>query len=159
MIPANPLSAAKEKEKVQKAQQQVTQVRRFTSKSAAGSPESSRASTPPQTPKKANKHTPTSKLSSSTSATTGDNSRGGQDRDVISTKVQAAVSPDQGQLDMAGLNLEPSGKGDTGTQVEEPPPKVTIAKEKLIEEVKKKWEQEAGTGRKALNLVVIGEVP
>jgi elongation factor 1 alpha-like protein len=58
-------------------------------------------------------------------------------------------------LDFAGLNL----------QVEEPQileeeiPKVTLAREKLLEEVAKALQKGVNGGKRGVNLVVIGNVP
>jgi elongation factor 1 alpha-like protein len=63
--------------------------------------------------------------------------------------------PDQQLLDLAGLNL----------QIEEPQimeeeiPKITLAREKLVEEVAKALQTGVEGGKKGVNLVVIGAVP
>ena len=63
--------------------------------------------------------------------------------------------PDQQLLDLAGLNL----------QVEEPQiieeeiPKITLAQEKLLEEVAKALQTGVEGGKKGVNLVVIGALP
>lgn len=61
---------------------------------------------------------------------------------------------DQQQLDMAGLNLN-----DTLTrkkQDTEEPPKVNMAKEKVLEEAKRALE--ADEGKKGISIVVIGDI-
>ncbi|TFK73002.1 hypothetical protein BDN72DRAFT_835319 [Pluteus cervinus] len=102
---------------------------------------SSRASTPPITPKKGNK-----KLASMTKLAKSTSQSG------TATPPRGVVA-DQRQLDLSGMNL---GSKEDVTNVVEEPPKVAIAKEKLIEEVKKTMEAE--TQKKGLNLVVIGHV-
>ena len=62
--------------------------------------------------------------------------------------------PDQQLLDFTGLNLQV----DELQIVEEEVPKVTLAREKLLEEVAKTL-QTGVDGKKGLNLVVIGNVP
>ena len=59
-------------------------------------------------------------------------------------------STDSRQLDIAALNLEDEYK----PPVDEPPPKISVAREKALEEAKKQLE---GTGdKKSVSLVVIG---
>ena len=56
------------------------------------------------------------------------------------------------QLDLSALNLTPTQES---VPVEEPPPKITIAREKVLEEAKQMLE---GKGeKKGLSLVVIGK--
>lgn len=57
-------------------------------------------------------------------------------------------------IDMAGLNLT---SGEDAAMTDEPAPKMTISREKVLEEVKKVLEAQE-TGQKAINLVVIGRV-
>lgn len=61
---------------------------------------------------------------------------------------------EQRDLDMQGLNL---GENDEEGVVDEPPPKMSIAREKVIEEAKKALEEEEKSGKKGVSLVVIGE--
>lgn len=61
---------------------------------------------------------------------------------------------EQRDLDMQGLNL---GEKDEEGVVDEPPPKMSIAREKVIEEAKKALEEEEQSGKKGVSLVVIGE--
>lgn len=61
---------------------------------------------------------------------------------------------EQRDLDMQGLNL---GEKDEEGAVDEPPPKMSIAREKVIEEAKKALEEEEKSGKKGVSLVVIGE--
>lgn len=57
-------------------------------------------------------------------------------------------------MDMAGLNID---KSDDGRVVEELPlPKVTIARERVLEEARKEVTSGDAEGRKRLSLVVIG---
>ena len=56
---------------------------------------------------------------------------------------------DQRQLDLSGLNISSS----IDEKVFEEPPKTTIAREKVIEEAKKKQND---AGKKGVSLVVIG---
>ena len=57
------------------------------------------------------------------------------------------------QLDLAGLNLRPEDGLSTPT-ADEPPPKIAMAREKLIEEAKKMLENK--DEKKGVSLVVIG---
>ncbi|KAG9102065.1 Hsp70 suppressor, GTPase facilitates ribosomal subunit dissociation [Ceratobasidium sp. UAMH 11750] len=60
-------------------------------------------------------------------------------------------------MDMAGLNIEKPE--DAQSQAEElPPPKVTIARERVLEEARKEANQGDSGGRRRLSLVVIGHV-
>jgi hypothetical protein len=72
---------------------------------------------------------------------------------VAATPVRKATT-DQGALDMSGLNLD-SGNGDAGA-TDEPPPKVSYAKEKLLEEARKAMEQANELGKKAVSIIVVG---
>ncbi|TFY80059.1 hypothetical protein EWM64_g3953 [Hericium alpestre] len=72
-----------------------------------------------------------------------------------STPLRGKVGAvDQRQLDIAGLNLETKEE----PQVEEPPPKMSLAKEKVLEEAKKVLAAEEQSGRRGVSLVVIGHV-
>lgn len=64
-----------------------------------------------------------------------------------------ARSADPRMLDLAGLNL--TQKEDP--VVEEAPPKVNFAKEKLLEEAKRVLDAEGTDVKKAVSLVIIGE--
>lgn len=67
-------------------------------------------------------------------------------------RPMGAERPDQQLLDLAGLNLQVEE-----TQiVEEETPKVSLAREKLLEEVTKALEVGVESGKKGVNLVVIG---
>lgn len=55
---------------------------------------------------------------------------------------------DQRQLDLSGLNISSIDE-----KVFEEPPKITVAREKVIEEAKKKQND---AGKKGVSLVVIG---
>lgn len=63
-----------------------------------------------------------------------------------------ATATDQRDLDMSGLNLKDE---DEGPVVDEEPPKITIAREKLLEEARKALEA-SENGKRAVSLVVIG---
>lgn len=56
---------------------------------------------------------------------------------------------DSGQLDLAGLNLG------TPEPIDEPPPKITVSREKVLEEARKALEGK--DDRKGVSLVVIGK--
>ncbi|KAG8744859.1 Hsp70 suppressor, GTPase facilitates ribosomal subunit dissociation [Ceratobasidium sp. 414] len=72
-------------------------------------------------------------------------------------KKKTEVTASALDMDMAGLNIEKAE--DTQSQAEElPPPKVTIARERVLEEARKEANQGDSDGRKKLSLVVIGHV-
>jgi elongation factor 1 alpha-like protein len=56
-------------------------------------------------------------------------------------------------VDIAGLNLNDKVE----EAIVEEPPKVTIAREKVLEEAKKELEAKEKQGKKAVSLVVIGK--
>lgn len=60
---------------------------------------------------------------------------------------------DQQELDISALNLN----NDKPTDPEEEPPKMTIAREKVLEEAKRALDVDSQTGKKGINLVVIGK--
>lgn len=60
---------------------------------------------------------------------------------------------DPRQLDLAGLNLTKDNNSDT---VEEEPPKMNFAREKLLEEAARAVDAEGKDQKKAVSLVVIG---
>lgn len=64
------------------------------------------------------------------------------------------LSIDQRQLDLSGLNLT---RDDSADNVDEPPPKITFAREKLLEEAKRAISAEGENQKKAVSLVVIGK--
>jgi len=114
-------------------------------KAAQQSTQSSRVGTPAPTPKK-------KKTNATSSGGIGSPLMSG-----ASTPVRRPLGiekPDQQLLDLAGLNL----------QVEEPQiieeeiPKITLAREKLLEEVAKALQTGVEGGKKGVNLVVIGAV-
>jgi hypothetical protein len=71
-------------------------------------------------------------------------------------KKKADATTNALDMDMAGLNIE---KSEDGSQAEElPPPKVTIARERVLEEARKEVSSGDSDGRKRLSLVVIGEL-
>lgn len=131
--PVPDTTAAAEREKVKK-------------KAAQQSAQTSRVGTPATTPKK-------KKPSVSSSGGIGSPLMSGASTPV--RRLAGAGGPDQQLLDFAGLNL----------QVEEPQileeeiPKVTLAREKLLEEVAKALQKGVNGGKKGVNLVVIGNVP
>ncbi|CAL1701559.1 unnamed protein product [Somion occarium] len=71
-------------------------------------------------------------------------------------KLSGASTPvrstDIRQLDLAGLNLD----DETVLPIDEPPPKITVAREKVLEEARKQLEGNAD--KKTVSLVVIGHV-
>ena len=131
LVPNATATAEREKAK-KKAAQQPTQ--------------SPRAGTPSSTPKR-----------KKTSAT----GTGGVVSPLMSgtsTPVRRPVGmekPDQQLLDLAGLNLQV----EEPQIVEEEIPKVTLAREKLLEEVSKALRAGVAGGKKGINLVVIGNAP
>ena len=60
---------------------------------------------------------------------------------------------DAQQLDIAGLNLQSNGGSPV---VEEPPPKLSMAREKVLEEARKVIEANNAGGKKPVSIVVIG---
>lgn len=60
---------------------------------------------------------------------------------------------DQQQLDISALNLN----NEKPVEPEEEPPKMTIAREKVLEEAKRALDDDSQTGKKGINLVVVGE--
>ena len=126
------VTAAAEREKAKK-------------KAAQQSAQNSRVGTPTTTPKR-------KKTSGSGSGGIGSPLMSG-----ASTPVPRRVGmekPDQQMLDFTGLNLQVEEL----QIVEEEIPKVTLAREKLLEEVAKTL-QTGVDGKKGVNLVVIGNIP
>lgn len=110
------------------AQKEREKVQKAAQKKTATPSDSRATSPPPKTPKKAN----------------------AKKNNVPAPSRKDSADPRQ--LDLSGLNLV-SDKGPV--RDEEPPPKTTFARDKLIEEAKKKIE---ATEKKGVNLVVIGHV-
>lgn len=114
-------------------------------KAAQQSAHSSRVGTPTTTPKKKK---------------TGPSSSGGIGSPLMSgasTPVRRPIGtggPDQQLFDFAGLNLQV----EEPQIVEEEIPKVTLAREKLLEEVANVLRSGVDGGKKGINLVVIGNV-
>ncbi|KAF8665717.1 hypothetical protein AX16_000167 [Volvariella volvacea WC 439] len=126
-------TTAKEREKAQKAAAQ----KKLAAGTASGS--GSRTSSPLSTPKKPKKTTlPSTKVS-------------------ISGYSTPTARVDQRQLDLSALHITPREGSPTSVAPEELP-KVTYAREKLLEEVSKAFEAENGQGKKGINLVIIGHV-
>lgn len=71
----------------------------------------------------------------------------------FSTPVKK-VSIDQQQIDISGLNLE--DKRANVNEVAEEPPKMTIAREKILEEAKRALDAEDKHTKKGISIVVIG---
>ena len=75
-------------------------------------------------------------------------------------KVASVASPskkhnvDQQQLDISGLNL--NGQNSDATECVEEPPKMSMAREKLLEEAKRALSVEGENGKKGVSMVVIG---
>ena len=125
-------AAAKEREKALKAaaNKQVQGL-----KSGSSSTVTSRSGTPVSSPVKA-------------SASIG--IRGAKPAQTVSSPVRKVM--DQAALDIAGLNL---GSEEQSMIVDEPPPKISLAREKVLEEARKILETE---GKKGISLVVIGRI-
>lgn len=74
------------------------------------------------------------------------------------TKKSGTATPvrtlDSREIDISGLNLRATGDG--GPPIDDPPPKIAIAREKLLEEIKKTLDIK--DEKKAISLVVIGEL-
>lgn len=70
---------------------------------------------------------------------------------VASKPVQQRLVVDQQALDISSLNLD---AGEAQETVDEPPPKMSLAREKVLEEARKALEDT--TKKKAVSLVVIG---
>ena len=118
--------AAKEREKAQKLAQKTA--------SQASTPVISRATSPVNTPAK-------KKLGKTTQKGSG-----------ASTPIRFGGGMDQRQLDMSALNI--SSIGDEEKAFEEPP-KMALAREKVIEEAKKLLDMR--DGKKGISLVVVGK--
>lgn len=118
--------AAKEKEKAAKLAAQ---------KLAAVSAANSRAATPSGTPTK-------KKGSSAVGRVSG-----------TATPAKQR-STDQQQLDISGLNL--NSETAAAVVADEPPPKVSFAREALLEEARRAIEVSDKTGKKGVSIVVIG---
>ena len=71
---------------------------------------------------------------------------------VASTSKKHNV--DQQQLDISGLNL--NGQNSDVTECVEEPPKMSMAREKLLEEAKQALSVEGENGKKGVSMVVIG---
>ncbi|KAH9482958.1 HBS1-like protein [Psilocybe cubensis] len=72
-----------------------------------------------------------------------------------STPLRKA-SNDQQNLDMAGLNLNENV--DVSSTIAEEPPKMILARDKVLEEAKRLLDAESANGKKGISLVVIGHV-
>lgn len=78
-------------------------------------------------------------------------------------KVAPVASPskkhnvDQQQLDISGLNL--NEQNTDVTECVEEPPKMSMAREKLLEEAKRALSVEGENGKKGVSMVVIGTHP
>lgn len=62
---------------------------------------------------------------------------------------------DAQQLDIAGLNLQSKEE----PVADEPPPKLSMAREKVLEEARQAMEAANASGNKAVSIVVIGMFP
>ena len=69
----------------------------------------------------------------------------------VNTPIRFGGGIDQRQLDMSGLNISPVDE-----KVFEELPKMTIAREKVIEEAKKKQDNARKARKRGVSLVVIG---
>lgn len=77
--------------------------------------------------------------------------KGGQKRSGTSTPVRPT---DAGQLDLAGLNL--NSPEPRSPIVDEPPPKITVSREKVLEEARSALEGK--DEKKGVSLVVVGKI-
>jgi len=121
-------TVAKEREKALKLSQL---------KSAASSLTNSRAGTPVGSPAKGQK-----KAASVVSRASG------------SSTPSKKHAVDQRQLDISGLNL--NEQNSDVTECVEEPPKISMAREKLLEEAKQSLDAEGEHGKKGVSMVVIG---
>ena len=75
-------------------------------------------------------------------------------------KVASVASPskkhnvDQQRLDISGLNL--NGQNSDAAECVEKPPKMSMARENLLEEAKRVLSAEGENGKKGVSMVVIG---
>ena len=88
-----------------------------------------------------------SRLSAASSTSKKGTAHGGK-KSGTSTPLRGK---DAKSLDLSGLNLT---EAEESTPVEEPPPKITIAREKVLEEARQALQN--NDAKKAVNLVVIG---
>ncbi|KAI6047031.1 P-loop containing nucleoside triphosphate hydrolase protein [Pisolithus marmoratus] len=130
-------AAAKEREKAQK----VSQQRKGTGSSGYTTPVS-RAMSPVTSPVKSVKR---AAGVAQTSKRTGDG---------ISSK-QSSGGADQKIFDIAALNLTSK---EEAVSVDEPPPKMTLERGKLLEDARKVLEGPGKNGKRSVSLVVIGHV-
>jgi len=114
-------------------------------KAAQQSAQNSRVGTPTTTPKK-------KKKMNTSSGGVGSPLMSGASTPV--PRPLGTEKPDQQLLDFAGLNLQV----DEPQFIEEEVPKVSLAREKLLEEVTKALQTGTEGGKKGVNLVVIGNV-
>lgn len=120
-------TVAKEREKALKLSQLKTVASSFAN---------SRAGTPVGSPVKGQK-----KMASVVSRASG------------SSTPSKKHNMDQQQLDISGLNL--NGQNFDATEPVEEPPKISMAREKLLEEAKRALSVE-GNGKRGVSIVVIG---
>ncbi|KAG8964732.1 Hsp70 suppressor, GTPase facilitates ribosomal subunit dissociation [Tulasnella sp. 419] len=130
-------------------------------KASSGPP--TRVSTPTPSPKKAGSGSKSGAGASGSSTPL----RKGVTTNITSVTANAPLSKhsipshstprSQLQADMDGLNLGDEDAAKDVVEVELPPPKMSLAKEKVLEEARKALEGGEG-GKKALSLVVIGHV-
>jgi len=73
---------------------------------------------------------------------------------AIRTPPSKNATVDQQQMDISGLNLT-----DNAPEVEiiDEPPKITVSREKILEEAKRVPDAENQNGKKAISIVVIGK--
>lgn len=95
----------------------------------------------------------TSRAGSPTSSAKMSTVSGARSGKVAQTATPSAMKAvDQQAMDLSGLNLDDE---EPQAVLDEPPPKVSIAREKVLEEARKVLESE---GKKGVSLVVIGKM-
>lgn len=141
LFPTFLTSAAKERDKAQKA---AAQKKASQTPSTSGySTPTSRAMSPIGTPAKSSKKGGTSSQPSRRSgATTPARTNSG--------------GLDQMLLDLSAANLQP--REDESPRVDEPPPRVAIEKEKLLEEARRELQAPGQGAKKGVSLIVIGKL-
>jgi hypothetical protein len=130
LVPVTTAAAEREKAKKKAAQQ---------------SAQSSRVGTPPSTPKRKK------------TSTTGSGVIGSPLTSGASTPIRRPLvieKPDQQLMDLAGLNLQVEELHVLGEET----PRISLAREKLLEEVAKVLQTGMEGGKRGLNLVVIGNL-
>lgn len=73
---------------------------------------------------------------------------------AIRTPPSRRATVDQQQMDMSGLNLKDKAPE---AEVIDEPPKITVSREKILEEAKHVLDAENQNGKKGISIVVIGK--